>query len=411
MPGCRRSASHGRRPGRARAAASSASSSTGAASWSASRRVLEGGPRAARDGGPRRGVARSAPSAGSSAGRSRSRGAARTRSRSTPRPTSPSAAAAVAAYLAPAAVRRHSACRSPARPASRRPPAGSCCSASARSSDLETDRHGTRRAAASLELLRRGAGPPGARREPRRGEPLPSRRAAMGRPGRRASPRRTPATRGREEVRQELRFRFAARRLSPPRRRARASTCARSPRSSPPTRLGLRIAEPRRRVPRPDRRRCRGRSPRPASARPPRRTARATLEAARAPRGAAARRPRRPAGRVSAARVVGQPARRSRSQATALLEPLLDGPPVERPGTAGDPPGGPRPRRGRGGRRGAWESTATRSRTASATSRPARGGIWTIRSSGWPCPWPSGVVQSAQANGPLTGADRRVHGR
>ena len=188
----------------------------------------------------------------------------------------------------------------------------------------------------------------------------------------------------REEVRQELRFRFAARRLSL--RGTSESLDLRGDRRAGAGRpAGPPDRGPRGRVPRPDGRASASRSARPR--RPPRGGGQRTRDARRrgATRRAAAGGARGPTGRVSAALVVGQPARRpdagDRAARTAARRA-----PGERARTAGDAPGGPGPRRGGRGRESRWESTATRWRTASATSRPEPGGIWPIRSSAWPCP-------------------------
>ena len=105
-----------------------------------------------------------------------------------------------------------SACRSPAPPARRRPRAGSCSSASGRSATSRPSPRSASRPLLSLELLvesqvRR------ARDESARGEALPSDGppwvVLVAR-----QPESIPGEPGREEIRQELRFRFAARRLS-----------------------------------------------------------------------------------------------------------------------------------------------------------------------------------------------------
>ena len=249
-------------------------------------------------------------------------------------------------------------CRRPARAAARRPrrdvarAAGSCCSASGRSSELATRRHGRVAPPARARAAGRGAGPA----RPRRGAPRRAAAVATGRRGSSsspASPSRTPGDAA--AARRSARSSGSG---SPARRLASAATSESlelraSPRSSPDDPLGLRIAGRvgRRSSAAPSPSRAPFTEPR-RSARPPRPRRAPTLEAAerlaepprvaRADRLAAYRLLARCAACPTVA-IAGDRAARAAARR----------PPGERPGAAGDAPGGPRPRRGGRGGRGA----------------------------------------------------------
>ena len=372
---------------------SSASSSTGAASWSARSSVLEGDLAQLAMAG--RGVESLSPAIGGFLRRAVALEGRRVGHDRRPRPgRRPRRGGRRGRLPRPARRPAASACRCPAPPASRRPRAGSCSSASGRRATWRRSPRNASRPLLSARAARRVAGPP----RPRRGRAAATRcrrdgppwvvlvaRQPEPDPGRPRRARRSARSSGSGSPPAGSRLRGTSESLE---LRAIAAL-------EPDDPLGLRIAEPRRRVPRPDRRRLASRSTSRAGARPPRPNARATLEAAERLAGAAARRPRRPAARVSAARGVGQPARRSDAGDRAARAAARRAP-GERARTAGDPPRGPRPRRGRARPRRRWESTATRSRTGSATSRPAPGGIWAIPELRLALSVAVRVVQSAQ---------------
>ena len=294
----------------------------------------------------------------------------------------PGAAAAVTAYLSRPGAARPARAAARARPATRRPSGWLVLLGDRPASDLDTIAAERVAPLLSLELMLE-AQVRRARDEAGRSDLLPS----DGPPwvvlfARQSEPDDGRPTR--EEVRSELRFRFAARRLA---LRGTSESlelraiAALEPGDPDGRRIAARVAEflGRGRSP------SRARSPRRPSAPPQEATARATLEAverlAEPPQ--VARADRLPAYRLLGA-LGNLPD--DRIQAATLLEPLAAGRPAsvrERLSTLravldhGRP--ARRPRRS--------ESTATPSRTGSATSRPSRGGIWAIRTSGWPSRW------------------------
>ena len=189
----------------------------------------------------------------------------------------------------------------------------------------------------------------------------------------------------REEVRAELRFRFAARRLAlrgTSESLELRAVAAPEPDDPDGTGIGERVADFLGRtvaVSRPVRR---GRGA------PRRRGDRAGDARGRgAAAGAAAGRARRPSAGVSPPRGLGQPARRSHPGRRAARAAVRRAP--RRACASGSRRSGRSSiTRGPARRPRRWESTATPSRTGSATSRPSPAGIWVTRTSGWPCRWP-----------------------